>query len=109
MDFTVQEHEGFRFRELSVLDAFGIPEVQPLAESATLENVEARNAAVNRKIGYVLSRSLVDADGALLYADTDAALAGIPCRQWGAAMDVFASVMEASGLYTPEGADPKNA
>lgn len=109
MDFTIQEHEGFRFRELSVLDALGIPEVQPLADNPTPADVAAHESAINAKIAHVLACALVDADGVRLYADADAALAAIPCKHWGAAIATFGRIMEASGLYQSGGTDQKNA
>ena len=109
MDFSIQEHDGFRFRELSVLDALGIPEVRPLADNPTPEDVAAHESAINAKIAHVLACALVDADGARLYANADAALAGIPCKQWGAAIATFGRIMEASGLYQSGDTGPKNA
>lgn len=108
MSFETHTLKGFSFRELSVLDGLGLPEVKPIPGTPTEAEETEFNAAINRKIGYVLSCALVGDDGARLYADADAALASIPLSKWSDAIDVFGEIMRASGLSRSEATDEKN-
>ena len=108
MSFETHTLKGFSFRELSVLDGLGLPEVKPMPDTPTEADEAEFNAAINRKIGYVLSCALVGEDGARLYADADAALGAIPLSKWSDAIEVFGEVMRASGLSRSEATDEKN-
>lgn len=99
--FYIKESGGFRYRELSVLDALALPEAADDADAETKAEVG------QKRIAHVLSSCLLDGSGDRLFATPQEAFAGIPASKYSVALEAYAEIMRMSGMWASE-SDSKN-